>query len=581
MLKGIGVSAGIAIGKVLLLTSSSFSVVKSKISKKDVPREIDRFKKALDAVIKEITKTQNMVKEKIDKEHSHILDAHLMILQDVLLSEETIKKIKEERWNVEYAFLQVIESISGSFASIDAPYLKERINDIRNIGDRVLDNLLDREKIKLSELKEKLIVISHDLSPTDTAQMNKEKVMGFATDIGSRTSHTAIMARALDIPAVVGLKNVTSEVKNGDILILDGYRGTVIINPAENIIEKYKQRRTRLIIKQRSLSRLKDLPAETLDGYRVKLMANIELPEELPSVIAHGAEGIGLYRTEFFYFNRDKMPSEEEQFNAYKTVAEKIAPFPIIIRTLDLGGDKFISQPDISAEANPFLGCRAIRFCLEQPKIFETQLRAILRASIYGKIKLMFPLISCMDEIIAAKKILLKVKGELKKKNIPFDESTEVGVMIETPAAVMICDFLAKETTFFSIGTNDLIQYSLAVDRVNERIAYLYDPVHPAVLRLLKIITEGGHRNGVEVNMCGEMSGDPLYAPILVGMGIDEFSMSAAAIPAVKKVIRALTFKECKDISERILHFRVGQDVRKYIKKRLNKVFVKEMLEYN
>ena len=569
MLKGIGVSPGVAIGKAFLLGGERLSIPKRNISKEDVAEELARFERALAQITEEIIQVRKKVAREIDEEHAHILDAHLLVLEDVLLIEETMRRVEKERLNVEYVFSDVLEQLARRFEVMDDEYLRERAGDVRSIGRRILRNLLGRKRKELSNLEEDVIVVAYDLSPSDTALMHKEKVIGFITDVGGKTSHTAIMARALEIPAVVGLKDITTRVSRRDLLIVDGTSGAVIINPDEEILKHYRREEVEIKVFEKKLEELKDLPAETLDGHRVELAANLEIPEEMPSILAHGAVGIGLYRTEFFYLNRAGLPTEDEHYQAYKSVAEQMAPHPVIIRTLDLGGDKFTSQLEIPREMNPFMGWRAIRFCLERPDIFKVQLRAILRASAHGNLKIMYPMISGVEELKRANGVLEEVRKELREKGISFNKDLEVGVMIETPSAAMTADILAREVKFFSIGTNDLIQYSLAVDRINEKIAYLYEPTHPAVLRLIKSVIEAGHQQGIWVGICGEMAAEPALALILLGMGLDEFSMSAVALPEIKKIIRSVTFKEAKKLAKQVLTLSTSEEVEECARKKL------------
>jgi phosphotransferase system enzyme I (PtsI) len=451
-------------------------------------------------------------------------------------------------------------------------YLRERATDLRDVGRRVIANLLGKERETLARLEEEVVVVAYDLAPSDTASMVKEKVIGFATDTGSRTSHTAIMARALEIPAVVGLGAVTAAIKSGDIVIVDGSHGVVIVNPDPATLFEYQEMQRRYVLFERELEKLKELPAETTDGYKVTLAANIELPEEIEHVKSHGADGVGLYRSEFLYMNRPDFPSEEEQFEAYRAVAESLAPKSIIIRTLDLGGDKFISQLDMPAEMNPFLGCRAIRFCLERPDIFKAQLRALLRATVFGSVKVMFPMISGVTELRTALAILDETKRELAAEEKEFDPNLQVGVMIEIPSAAMTADILAKEVDFFSIGTNDLIQYTLAVDRVNERIAHLYDPLHPAILRFIKWIIDAGHNAGIWVGMCGEMAADPLFTMILLGLGLDEFSMGSVAVPGIKKIVRSVSMQESKELARTVFGLSTADEIREYLERRVSQI---------
>jgi phosphotransferase system enzyme I (PtsI) len=568
-LRGIPASPGIAMGKVFLLDSEEPIVAKRSILEEELAQEISRFEEALIQTRKEILDIQKKISEEISSEHANIFDAHLLVLEDRMLLEEVISRLRNEKLTVEYILLDVIKKYIKVFSKMDDEYLKERISDIDDVGKRILRNLLGQQRKDLGNLKEKVIVVAYDLSPSETASMHKKNVIGFVTDVGGRTSHTAIMAKSLEIPAVVGLEKITREVKTGDIVIVNGNQGMVTINPAEETLKKYEEEKLHFEEFNRSLTGLKDLPAETLDGYRVKISANIEMPEETVSVLAHGAFGIGLYRTEFFYMNRKDLPSEHEQYEAYRRVAIQMAPYPVTIRTLDLGGDKFISQLEIPREINPFMGWRAIRFCLAKPEIFKAQLKAILKASVDGKLRLMYPLISGIEELREANKILGEAKQELSENKIPFDEDLEIGAMIEVPSAALTCDLLAKEVDFFSIGTNDLIQYSLAVDRVNEKIAYLYEPAHLAILRMTKNIIEIAHRAGIWVGMCGEMAGDLLFIPVLLGLGLDEFSASPRNVPEIKQVIRAVTLRQAKEIANTALSFTTAQEVVGFLRARL------------
>lgn len=569
ILKGIPASPGVAIGKIFILDKEDFSVSKRSINENKLSEEISRFGKALAKTKNEILDIKKKISNEIGSEHGEIFSAHILVLEDTMLIEEVMARLKKEKLNVEYIFLDVLKKYIRVFSKMNDEYIRERLSDISDVGKRILRNLLGTSRQTLSNLKEKTILVSYDLSPSDTAVLHKRNVIGFATDIGGRTSHTAIMAKSLEIPAVVGLESITRDVEPGDTIIIDGSAAKVIIRPTKETIEKYKGLKIKFDKFELDLSKFRDLPCQTLDGHRIELAANIELPEEISSVIAHGAEGIGLYRTEYFYMNRKDLPTEEEQFHSYKNVAQKLVPHPVVIRTLDLGGDKFLSQLEVPHEMNPYLGWRAIRFCLARPDVFKVQLRAILRASAYGNLKMMYPMISGIEELEQANKVLEAVKEELRKEKIKFNEDIEVGAMIEIPSAALTSDILAKEVDFFSIGTNDLIQYALAVDRANEKIAYLYEPAHPAVMKLIKNIIDSGHKEGLWVGMCGEMAGDPALTIILLGLGLDEFSASPIAVPEVKRIIRSVNLSNAKKIAVKALTLSTATQVEELARKAL------------
>jgi phosphoenolpyruvate-protein phosphotransferase len=579
ILKGIPASPGIVSGKAFLYGREQYTIARRAISDAQIQNEIKRFKDALAQTKNEILEIKKRISDEMGAEHGQIFSAHILVIDDSMLIEEVITKLKKEKFSIEYIFQDVLRHYIKVFSEMDDEYLKERISDINDVGRRILKNLIGAKEDVLSNLKEKVIVIAYDLSPSDTATMHKKNVKGFATDIGGRTSHTAIMAKSLEIPAVVGLEVLTKKVESGDIVIIDGTHGMIIVNPSSKTLKKYEGDRERFVAFEKHLLDLKDLPCVTLDGRKISLAANIEVPEDVPSVVAHGAEGIGLYRTEYFYMNRKDIPTEEEQFRAYSTVAKKIKPHSVIIRTLDIGGDKFLSQLEVPQQMNPFLGWRAIRFCLARPDIFTAQLRAILRASAHGKLRVMYPMISGLEELRQANVMLEECKKELRKEGIAFDENIEVGAMIEVPSAALTSDILAKEVDFFSIGTNDLIQYSLAVDRVNEKIAYLYEPAHPAVLRLINSVVENGHKAGVWVGMCGEMAGDVIMTIILLGLGLDEFSTSPIATPEIKRIIRAVTMTQAREIALEALTLSTGKEVEAFAKKKLKEMVPDMVIE--
>ena len=579
LLKGIGVSPGIIIGKAFLFYPSEIEVSTILLNTEDeINREINRFKLSLNESKQQLLIIKKEVEHTKRKEARYIIDAQILILEDKLLTENIISTIKEQRIDAASAVKDTMRELSKSFDDVGDEYLKERKSDIDYIGERITRNILGRKRQDISNIKEESIIVANDLSPADTANLDVDVVMGFVTNAGGKTSHTAIMARALEIPSVVGLEKVTEEVYNGDTIIVDGTIGVVIIRPSSETLRKYSEKKQNYEQLEKELFKYKDRPAETPDGYQIKLLANIELVEELSSVLEHGAEGIGLYRTEFLYLNRKGLPSEDEHFNIYKKVIETIAPHTVTIRTLDIGGDKFLSRIDLAEEMNPVMGLRAIRFCLKEVSIFKTQLRAILRASAFGELKVLFPMISGVQEIIQIKEILEELKNELKKEGMSFNPHIKIGIMIEIPSAATIADLLAKEVDFFSIGTNDLIQYTLAIDRVNEHVSYLYNPLHPAVIRLIKTVVEAAHDNGIEVVMCGEMAGEPLYLPILLGLGIDELSMNPLCILRIKKILRSITYRESQEFVKVLDRFKTDSEIENFMKQEMEKRFPEEFV---
>ena len=571
-LKGIAAAAGISIGPAYKIGKEDIVVPRQVIQESDIPLQIQLFEEALIKTRKEIVELQKKIATDLGQEEAQIFDAHLLVLEDRMIIEEVISRLKKERLNVAFIFSEVLKKYIDVFSKIEDEYLKERTSDVNDVGKRILRNLLGKERKGFEGLKEKVVVVAHDISPSDTAAMHKQNVCAFVTDIGGKTSHTAIMAKSLEIPAVVGLEEATSKIKTGDTLIIDGTMGVVIINPDNDTLNSYWEAEKKLKGITDAFLAVKDLPAVTIDGKHVTISANIELPEEISAIRLHGGQGIGLYRTEFFYMNRKDLPSEEEHYQAYKYVAEEMNPHKVIIRTLDLGGDKFLSQLEIPSEMKPFLGWRAIRFCLARPDVFKIQLRAILRASVHGKLKLMYPMISSIDELMQANKILEEAKEELRNKDIPFDDDIEVGAMIEVPSAALTADLLAREADFFSIGTNDLIQYSLAVDRTNEKVAYLYEPSHPAVLRMIKNVIDAAHKAGIKVGMCGEMAGEPAFVLMLVGLGLDEFSMPPFVIPEIKYIIRSVTSQQAEAIAREAMLLATGREVEEYIQGKLREI---------
>ncbi len=560
--EGVAASPGVVMGKAHLFNIEEATVAPRTIREEEVPAEVARFEDALIATRKELMEIRKELAQRLDRDQTSLFDAHLLVVEDRALIEEVVRGIEAKRVNAEHVFQEVIRKYASAFGQMKDDYIKERVTDIRDVARRVLHNLTGRKRQDLAALTEEVVVIAHDISPSDTALMHRGKVIGFATDVGGRTSHTALMARSLAIPAVVGLRSVYAAVHTGDPVVVDGTRGLFILHPSRATLAKIAREKSRFARFERQLKILQDLPAETRDGFRVTLAANIEMPEDLPSVISHGAEGVGLYRTEFFYLGRGDLPSEEEQFQAYNMVARRLKPHSVIIRTLDLGGDKFDSPLEIPREINPFLGWRAIRFCLEHKEIFKVQLRAILRASVHGNVKIMFPMISGYSELKRVLEVWEEAKEEVKSSGRNFNPALETGIMIEVPSAALTADVLAREVDFFSLGTNDLIQYSLAVDRVNEKIAYLYEPLHPAVIRLVGQVIEAAHAQGIWVGMCGEMAGDVHAVPILLGLGLDEFSVSPAMVPEIKKLIRSLKLPEVRALAKKTLGYRAASEIR-------------------
>jgi phosphotransferase system enzyme I (PtsI) len=537
---GIGASPGICIGKAYLVDKEGIDIVeKYLISEDALEKEIKRFKVAVKNATDQLRAIIENAPEDV-RQHTSILETHVALLKDKMLYDKTIETIKNEKVNAEWALKKVLSDIKMLFHNISDSYLKERSDDITHVSDRIMRFLIGTEEINLGNIDKRVILVARDLSPAETSQIQLDKVMGFLTERGGRASHTSIIARTLEVPAVLGVGNATQIIKNEESLIIDGTTGIVILNPTGQTLTEYKELKARFEEHMAFLSRGSHLKAETLDGLSFQIMGNIELPEEVVSVLDHGGDGIGLYRTEFQYLARNEFPGEDELFDKYKDVVEVMGQRPVTIRTLDINGDKAISNSGISDEANPALGLRAIRYCLKRPDIFRTQLRAILRAAAFGNVRILIPMISSIDEIRETKKLINEAADSLEKKGKTYNKNIQFGIMIEVPSAVIMADALAEEADFFSIGTNDLIQYTLAIDRGNREVANLYHPFHPAILRMIKHVTDVGKEKGIKVFMCGEMAGDPFNVPVLLGLGIDELSMNPQSIPAVKNMIRSL-----------------------------------------
>jgi len=551
--RGISAAPGIVIGPAFLKDSEFFHVPRTVIEEDRVQAEVDVFQQVLADTRKEIVAIKTHMSEQLGEDHARIFDAHLLILDDEVITDGTIAVIREQRLNAAAAFDTVITRITAMFAEMEDEYLKERYIDIKDVERRVIRNLLGKKRAAVKKLHEPSIIVAHDLSPSDTAQIDRGMTLAFATDLGGRTSHTAILARSQGVPAVLGLDNLFEMVENGDTMIVDGNTGTVIVNPTQPTIEEYEQEISRFKDLEEQLLTLTGFPAVTLDDKRYGLVANLDLPEEVEHALDYGAQGVGLFRTEYFFISRQYLPSEEDQYQMYRAVAERMGDRPVVIRTLDIGGDKIASYLHRSPELNPFMGWRGIRFCLTRKDIFKTQLRAIYRASAHGNIRIMFPMISRLEEVLQAKEICAEVRQELKRDRFKFDENVELGIMVETPAAVAVADMLAKEVSFFSIGTNDLVQYTMAVDRGNARISHLYQNHHPSIIRFLKQTIEAGHKRGIHVSVCGEMGSDPTSVLLLVGLQVDEISLSPNMIPEVKRMIRSVTFDQCRALVRRIM----------------------------
>src|SRR4030043_465859 len=578
-IRGIGASPGIIIGKAYLIERFKVRLPQKQIDPGQVEEEVNRFLNAIQESQDQVTEIKEKILDPQVRKHSFILDVHVMILNDEMLLQDTVDTIRKKKVNAEWGLDLTLEKLDTAFKAIEDEYLRERRSDLHYVAARIFRNLLGKKHDDITKIKGKVIVVAHDLSPADTLQVNLNHVAGFITDIGGKVSHTAILSRSLGIPAVVGLEVATSLINGGDPLIIDGETGEVVINPTEEVSQSFLERKRRTKSIEREILKYASLPAETRDGVRIRLQANIEMIEEIPSVKMHGGEGVGLFRTEILYLNRKDLPTEEEHFQTYRRLVENIYPAAATIRTLDIGGDKFLPDYSKNNELNPALGLRAIRFSLKETEIFKTQLRGILRASVYGKLKILLPMISGIEEVRQAKAILEEVKKSLAKAKIPFDETMQIGAMIEIPSASDIADLLAKEGDFFSIGTNDLIQYALAVDRINEHVSYLYDPLHPAILRIIRGVVQSAHQGGIPVAICGEMASEPAYVLVLLGLGLEVFSLNAIAITKVKKVLRMAKAIETRSMTERLFQFSTASEIKRYVRKWMAESFSEDLVQ--
>jgi phosphoenolpyruvate-protein phosphotransferase (PTS system enzyme I) len=578
--KGVSASPGLAVGRAFVIDRRRVKTPKRHIIDEEIELEIARFESALQASHDQLERVKKKLAEQQGDEHFHIIEAHQLILRDEHMVEPTKRRIRDERVNAEWALRKTVEEIKQVFDAIEEDYFRERRSDVDFVGDRILRNLLGVDVVPALPPTGS-IIIAHDLSPADTAHLHRAACAGFATDVGGKTSHSAILARAFEIPLVVGLDDITDHVGNGDLLIVDGIRGEVIIHPSPEQCEDYRARAKRHSSFMRELLANRDQPAETIDGARVRLYANVEITEEVPSALDHGAEGIGLYRTEFLYLDRNDLPREDEHFMHGRGVLRRVYPYPCTFRTFDLGGDK--AAPWIPAgaadEVNPALGLRSIRLCLRERHLFKSQLRGLLRASVHGRMRIMFPMISGVGEFREAKAVLDEAKAELDKEGVPYDPKLPLGIMVEMPSAVMVADLLAKEVDFMSVGTNDLIQYALAIDRVNEHVGYLYHPLHPAILRMVRYVVDAGHAAGVRVGLCGEMAGEPMFALVLLGLGLDELSMNSTAIPIVKSVLRGASLSAARELADRAMSLSTTDEIEQLVHEFMARHYSADLLE--
>lgn len=564
--KGVGVSPGIAIGRAVIVEKRVAAVYRVPMRDDEVPSEVTRFMESLEKTRDELLELKVKVSRSMGDEYASIFEAHAMIVGDPSFADKVIQKIENEQVNAEWALAEVQEELQARFESFDDVYLRERTADVKDVAERLLKNLQGIAHHEISEIKHDVIIIADDLTPSDTVHFNRRPIVGFATEVGGRTSHTSIIAKSLFMPAVIGVPRLTKIVDNDELVIIDGYEGVIVINPTPAMVQEYQSRVSRHEEAEQKLLENRELFAETKDHHRVSLQANIELVEELDDANRFGAEGIGLYRSEFLYIaTSPDLPTEEEHFNIYRKLAEATAPNWCVIRTFDLGGKKLAREVMGSKEDNPVLGLRALRLCMQHRDMFKTQLRALLRASAFGKIKIMFPLVSGVQELRQVKTLVREIRLELDAQGVDYNKELQIGIMIEVPSAAVIADLLADEADFFAIGTNDLIQYSLAIDRGNENVSYLYEPLHPALLRLIKGVIDAGKRAGIPVSMCGEMASDPIFAIVLLGLGLEIYSMNPSSIPVIKNVIRSVRYRDCKRIAEASLMKKTAQEIEEFI----------------
>ncbi|WP_202080505.1 phosphoenolpyruvate--protein phosphotransferase [Caldalkalibacillus salinus] len=567
-LRGIAASSGIAIAKAFIMQDEELDVSKKPVE--DVEAEQGRLETAINTAKEELEAIRDHAKKELGEDKASIFSAHLLVLDDPELIQQVKDKIKSEEVNAEYALNEAANGFITMFEQMDNDYMKERASDLRDVTKRVLGHLLGVSTSNPSMIQEEVVIVANDLTPSDTAQINREYVRGFTTDIGGRTSHSAIMARSMEIPAVVGTKNVTQTVEHGTLLIVDGIQGQVLVDPSDEQINEYKQKQAEYVEQRKEMEKLVNEPSVSEDGHQVELAANIGTVKDVDAVLSNGGEGVGLFRTEFIYMGRNEMPSEEEQYEAYRQVLEQMGDKPVVVRTLDVGGDKELPYLDLPKELNPFLGFRAIRMCLDKQDIFRTQLRALLRASTAGQLKIMFPMVATVEEFRQARELLEEEKQSLQQQGVEVSEHIELGIMVEIPSTALLADVFAKEVDFFSIGTNDLIQYTMAADRMNEQVSYLYQPYHPSILRMIRMVINAAHQEGKWVGMCGEMAGDPVAIPLLLGLGLDEFSMSATSILPARQQIAKLNKADLEPVVTEALTFETAEQVVAHIKRHTN-----------